>query len=829
MAAASAEHPGLTSEEVARARAALGERAPERSSRTLTSIVRSNVFTLVNGIALGFLILIIVAGAWADAIFAVIIVINTAIGITQEVLAKRKLDKLALLVAPRARVRRDGRSQEVTPEDMVPGDVVEVGAGDQILADGTVLEARALALDESILTGESDNIGKQPGDEVLSGAFVAAGSGLYEVKAVGDDAFAAKLTSQARSTKRVLSPLQLQINSLLRRLLVAMVPLAAALVAALWLHDVEFQEGAQTATAGLISIVPEGLVLLASVTLAVAAVRISKTGAIVQQLNAVESLAGVDTVCLDKTGTLTDGSLELVEVAADARRLARRGPLGPDAARRLLADPVDHQRGDRRGARRLRRAGRPPRAAVLLALEVVGRRGAGRRPRARRARGARRRRPRPTRCAGASPTASACSCSAVPTRCPRCRTAACPRRRRASCPSASWCCASGCARTPIEVVQFLRDEGVDLKVMSGDAPATVEAVARAVGFPDTTTMAGPDVPTDPEELAAAAERTSVFARVTPEQKQALVKALADSGRYVAMVGDGVNDVPAMKAARISIALGSGSQIAKGVSDIVLVSGDYRSIPNGIAEGRRILSNIRRVAKLFVVKSAFAATLILTVGLAGSAYPLLPRHLSLAALFTVGIPSFALALAPTRGRPPSSDFVKDLLRFSVPGGVVSALAVLAAFGATKSLPDRTLEDARTVAVMVLVLTGLYLILLLEDEAIEQSSQRAMGVAVLMVSLLAGFIACFSLPSTREFFELVGARPGRGAAVAAGHAVRHRGARPARLPGAAARPPLVRREGPEADHPAGRRRGGRALERPAGRHPAEPRPPAGVVRR
>ena len=304
----------------------------------------------------------------------------------------------------------------------------------------------------------------------------------------------------------------------------------------------------------------------------------------------------------------------------------------------------------------------------------------------------------------------------------------------------------------IEVVQFLRDEGVDLKVMSGDAPATVEAVARAVGFENTTTMAGPDVPTDPEGLAEAAERTAVFARVTPEQKQALVQALTDSGRYVAMVGDGVNDVPAMKAARISIALGSGSQIAKGISDIVLISGDYRSIPRGIAEGRRILSNIRRVAKLFVVKSAFAATLILTVGLAGSAYPLLPRHLSLAALFTVGIPSFALALAPSRGRPPSLDFVKDLLRFSVPGGVVSALAVLAAYGATKSLPDRTLEDARTVAVIVLVLTGLYLILLLEDEAIEESSQRAMGVAVLMVSLLAGFIACFSLPGTREFFEL-----------------------------------------------------------------------------
>ena len=241
----------------------------------------------------------------------------------------------------------------------------------------------------------------------------------------------------------------------------------------------------------------------------------------------------------------------------------------------------------------------------------------------------------------------------------------------------------------VEVVQFLRDEGVDLKVMSGDAPATVEAVARAVGFADTTTIAGPDLPTDPEgsPRPPSARRSSRASR--REQKQALVEALADSGRYVAMVGDGVNDVPAMKAARISIALGSGSQIAKGVSDIVLVSGDYRSIPSGIAEGRRILSNIRRVAKLFVVKSAFAATLILTVGLAGSAYPLLPRHLSLAALFTVGIPSFALALAPSTGAAAASSTSSATCCASrVPGGVVSALAVLAAYGATRACRTAT---------------------------------------------------------------------------------------------------------------------------------------------
>jgi magnesium-transporting ATPase (P-type) len=305
-----------------------------------------------------------------------------------------------------------------------------------------------------------------------------------------------------------------------------------------------------------------------------------------------------------------------------------------------------------------------------------------------------------------------------------------------------------------EVVAFFRREGVDLKVISGDAPRTVEAVARAAGFEDISAVSGADLPMgDLTAMAEVAERHSVFGRITPDQKRELVDGLRRRGRYVAMIGDGINDVPAMKVARIAIALGSGSQIAKSVSDIVLIDSRFSSLPHGVAEGRHILSNIRRVAKLFVVKSTFAATLILTIGLSGLAYPLLPRHLSLAAAFTVGVPAFFLAIAPSVGRPTQVPFLRDLLRFSVPGGVVSAISVIAAYGAVRSLPDRTIEDARSAALIVLILVGLYLILILEDEAVENSEIRAVGMAALMGGLVAGLIAAFVLPPVRAFF-LVG---------------------------------------------------------------------------
>jgi cation-transporting ATPase E len=327
VSAATAE--GLTTAQVEERRRALGEPQPDRTSIPLRAIIRRNVFTLINLITLGFLVLILIAGAWKDALFAGVIVINAFIGIIQEVRAKRTLDQLALLIAPRATVRRDGTTSEILADEVVPDDIVELQPGDQVIADGEIVEARGLAIDESILTGESDHVSRRVGDTVYSGSYCAAGAGVYRVTAVGAAAYANRLTSAAKQARDQRSPLQLDIDRLLRVLLLSMVPLAAALLIAFRIHETDFQQAAETATAGLISVVPEGLILLTSITFALGAVKLGRAGALVQRLNAVESLAGVDTICVDKTGTLTDGSLRLATVVAAPERTE-------DGVRRLV-------------------------------------------------------------------------------------------------------------------------------------------------------------------------------------------------------------------------------------------------------------------------------------------------------------------------------------------------------------------------------------------------------------------------------------------------------------------------------------------------------------
>jgi len=743
---------GLTEAEARTRLDALGERGELPTSRSYKSIVRANTLTLFNLILGSFLVLILIAGRPADGLFAGVMVANTAIGIVQEVRAKRTLDRLALLVAPHARVVRDGATRSVGADDVVAGDLVVLQPGDQIVADGTVARSVGLSLDESPLTGESHAVERHAGEALLSGSFVVEGAGAYLVEAAGDASYAASLTGIAREYRFRRSPLELQINRLLRVLVAGMVVLGGAFAWVLVRHDLAFREAAATATAGIVTLVPEGLVLLTSLTFAVAAVRLARRGMLVQALNSVEVLANIDTVCLDKTGTLTDGRLVLERTvpaagrdSGDVNRLlaayaasaaSRTDTLEaiaaglPGAAAEVEAEVPFSSRW-KWSAVRLRGE---PRPLVLGASDVLAPGGG-----AAAAEDGRRTLvfgtasdPLPDPEPGVTPEGFALLGTVV-----------LEERMR---PDAA------------ATVEFLRRQGVAVKVLSGDAPATVAAVAERAGIP-----AGPgpvagsqELPDDAAELAVLAEERTVFGRLTPEDKRRLVEAMTGSGRAVAMIGDGVNDVPAMKSSRLAIAFGAGSQLAKSVADAVLVTDEFAVLPGAVGQGRRIIANVQRVARLFVTKSVFAACVIATFGLVTASFPLLPRHLSLAAVFTVGIPGFVFALMPGDARLEQESFLRRVGRFSIPAGVVMAGAVVLAFLADRELRGRSEVDARTVAVTVMVAVGLYVLLVLDRERMQTSRAYAATVTVMVGLLALGYLAVLASPALRDFFAL--SRPG-----------------------------------------------------------------------
>jgi cation-transporting ATPase E len=747
---------GLSHSEAARRLAARGPSDEHRTSRSTKAIVRENTFTLFNMILIGFGVALVAVGDYADLLFVGIVVINASVGILQELRAKRQLDRLALLVAPRARVIRDGETVAVPVEGVVEGDAVRLEPGEQVVADGPLLQARSLQLDESVLTGEADPVTRARGEEVRSGSFCVAGGGVYQADQVGDDAYASTLTETARATRRDLSPLQRDINRLLRLLIAVMVPIAALLIAALRYHKTPVREAVSTATAGCVTLVPEGLVLLASVAFAVGAARMARRGALVQRLSAVESLAGVDVVCVDKTGTLTDGTLALDEIVplaghSEAEVRAALGSFATSlAGRNPTADAIAGALGGAElGVRvevpfssRWKWSGLTLRGGdtqVLGAPDVLLHRVADPGPIAAEVDVRAREQRRVLLFARSSSELAEPGDQApeVPMLEPIGLVALTERMRDQT----------------VETIAFLRQAGVAVKVISGDGPVTVEAVARAAGL-DTTgrVITGSELPSDGRELGLAAERCVVFARIQPDQKRALVEALVKRGRRVAMVGDGVNDVPALKASQVAIALGSGSQIAKGVADLVLVGLDFAAIPAAVEEGRKILRNVRRVAKLFVAKSVFAAVLILTLGVGGGAYPFLPRQLSLAAAFTVGLPTFFLALAPPPPERRGRGFLREVLAFAIPAGIVLGLAVLLGHGLVHTALDRSPSESQTTSTTILILVGLYLVMVLESTGMRTSVRRARAIPALCLLLVAAYGGIISLGPARSYFAL-----------------------------------------------------------------------------
>jgi cation-transporting ATPase E len=747
---------GLTEAEAAR-RLAASPPHRERSSRSYASIVRANVFTVFNLILAAFGVVTLVFGDPRDALFLGIIVANSGIGIFQEVRAKRALDRLSLLVAPRANVRREGAVRTVPVEQVVLDDLVLLAPGDQLIADGVLLSATDLRLDESVLTGESAAARRETGDEIRSGAFIVEGTGTYRVTAIGAESFAARITGEARSFRHPRSPLERAINRLLYALVGLVVVLGALLGYSLYHRHVSRHTAVATSTAGVVTLIPEGLMVLVSLTYAAAAVRMSRRGVLAQQLNAIESLASVDTICVDKTGTLTEAALRVIDVqpaagvSADAVAEALRALAGSATVRNITLEAIAEAYPPGGGAepaaaeipfssrRRFSAVsvaegsfylGAPERlASGELAQLARGPQGEGRRVLA----VARSLRPLPS--ASEADTAAEAEAPDDP-----------PSDLE---PLGLVVLAEELRPNVRDTIAFLHEQNVEVKVLSGDAPETVAAIARDVGIPVAHSHEGSSIPDDPEARRAFAAEAGVVGRISPEGKQAIIRALAEQGRYVAMVGDGVNDVPALKASRLAIAQGSGTQMARSVSDLVLISGDFAAVPPLVAEGRRALRNLQRVTKLYVTKSAFAAFLILTIGTSSDAYPLLPRHLSLAASLTIGIPTFFLALAPSSGAWRPQQFVRGVARFAVPAGTVIGTGVVAGYLFAIHDLDMSIPQARTVALTTLIACGLYLVMALESGGGPRRSALVAGMCAAMGSL---YVLAFLIPFAANFYVL-----------------------------------------------------------------------------
>lgn len=742
-----ASRRGLSEEEAARRLAARGPLPGPPASRSYASIIRANLLNLPNGV-LGFLGVVTVAlGEIADALFLVIVAANATIGSVQEIRAKRALERLAALVRPEARAVRDGRERALHVSELVAGDFVALQPGDQVVADGVVLAAEGLRVDESILTGESQPVAKSPGDEVLSGAFAVEGTGLYEVTAVGSESYAERLAGEARAFRHPASPFQLGLNRLIVALVGLGVPLGSALSLSLWLRDVPFDEALPTVVAAGITLVPEGLILLSSIVYVTGAIRMSRLGALVQQLNAIESLASADVVCADKTGTLTEPRLRVVSLVPSAgtdeeelrRALARYAAAAevrnatvealaaafPAPPRRATASVPFSSRWKWSGVRvdgdsYLLGA---PELFALGELAPAGEReaAAGRRVVAVAATGE----PLGELDPATGPPADA-SVLGLVTLSEKLR------------PSAR------------ETVDFFRREGVALTVISGDAPSTVAAIASDAGLAASGgPLDGRELPDEPDELRRRVLDARVVGRISPEGKRRILEALRDGGLYAAMIGDGVNDVPALKASRIAIAQGSGSQMARTVSDLVLVEGDFSAVPRLVAEGRKILRNMQRVSRIYTAKALFGAIVILTLGLAPVDYPFLPRHLSLASFFVTGVPPFFLALAPSSGPWRMTSYLRDLLRFAVPASVSLALGVCTSYLLARELLDRDLVASRTVSVSVFVVASLWMIFCLE----ATHRRRARWIALLCGTLVVSYAVALALPPIRGVFDVV----------------------------------------------------------------------------
>lgn len=663
---------GLTEAEAARRLSAgEGNAAPKDDGRTPLQIVAKNLFTWFNLLNVLLALALALVGAWRNMLFMGVVVSNTLIGTIQELRARKTVAELKLLAQTPTTVRRDGAEKPVAPDALVRGDLVILRAGDQVPADA-VVRAGGGSADESLLTGESDPVTKGEGDWLYSGSAVVSGAFTAQLVYVGEASYANRLTRQARKIKQPKSALMADLNKLVRFVSVALIPIGIALLGKqVWLQHIPVNEAVPSAVAAMVGMIPEGLILLTSVALAVGVVRLGKRKTLVQELYGIETLARVDVLCLDKTGTITTGDMAL-------ERVIPLGEASEDECRAALARflGADERLSPTMKALAAAVTPVPETPAAVLPFDSATKRSAYTL-----ADGA-------TYVMGApsfvlpdddvwqAPAAQAaaeglrvlllCACDG------RIEGDALPPVARPLCLLAL----SDTLRPNAEqTLRYFAGQGVRVKLISGDDPRTVSAIAARVGLLDADKWV--DVATlSDEELAGAAESCAVLGRVTPQRKRALVEALKAAGHTVAMTGDGVNDIPALKAADCSVAMPGGSDAARHAAQLLLLDADFAALPAVVDEGRRVINNITRAASLFLVKTLYSFALSLLVLFLPTRYPFQPIQLTLISSLTIGAPSFFLALEPNHERV-RGHFLRTVITRAVPGALAVTICALAA--------------------------------------------------------------------------------------------------------------------------------------------------------
>ncbi|GAB4328040.1 MAG: HAD-IC family P-type ATPase [Dehalococcoidia bacterium] len=750
---------GLSSAEAER-RAAQGLANVDTSrQRTDGDVIRSNALTFFNVLLASMIVALFAVGQFRDAFFVGMVVFaNVAVSTLQELKATRTLRQLRALSAPRAHVVRDGVEREIHATGVVQGDLVHLLPGDQVVADGHVT-ARSAEVDEALLTGESDSVTKRPGDEVLSGSFCVAGDCYYIAERVGLDAYAVKLTADARQLVRRMTPLQLQLKRLLRALLTATGILGFALLVSYNVGDKgTFADSIRDTTALVTTVVPAGLLLGMTVAFAVGAVRVSRSGAIVQDINAVEALNYVDIICLDKTGTITANKLTVYDTTWTAGGEAylpwiaafTAATSGESKTAAALADAFSrHSNGakpvanvpfnsERRWSAMTLELNGEQRTFVLGAPETILRASTGGTAlddayRAAAERGLRGVifaeapfLPDPdTPLAGLRPLALVTIADVLR-----------PEVR--------------------EAFLLMADLGIEPKLISGDNPATVAALLRQLDIPvKGGYIAGDELERlNDEGFAAAVEAHSVFGRISPQLKARIVQTLRDRGHFVAMVGDGANDVLALRAADIAVAMQSGTSTARAVAGIVLRNDSFTALIRGTREATFVLGNSARLSKLFIAKSVYAYLLIFATNLLGLDFPFLPRHGALTATIALGIPAVFISISippPNAGR----DYLRNVLRFALPAAIALAFSAMTVQFLVEGLFGRDIEEARTLSALVLGLTGIaFMVEVLGFEGASwRSLTRPVMTTLLGLLLAAGLIATVYTGPLRHFFEFV----------------------------------------------------------------------------